>query len=137
MNTEVNGNSTIMFSMVNFGDWLLEQLRERNLSQSELAKQAGISKGTVSNLVNGTKGAGQDSLIAIARVLRLPPDLLFEKAGLFSAKPELTPKKRELMERLRDAEEADVQMVIEILEAAVRAKQRQVPGNLNPKTTPR
>ena len=46
-------------------------------------------------------------------------------------------KKRELVEKLKTADDATVQMVIEMLEAAVRSKQRQIPSNMNPKTTPR
>lgn len=71
-----------MFNMENFGDWLLNTLRDRKMSQSELARRAGISKGTVSNLINGTSGIGQDSLIAISRALNLDRSTVFRAAGL-------------------------------------------------------
>ena len=97
MNTTVNQASAIMYTMENFGDWLLKQLKDRNISQSELARLAGISKGTISNLINGTRGAGQDSLSAIAHALKLPPELVnieWEKLGLMKFVPveELAPE---------------------------------------------
>jgi transcriptional regulator with XRE-family HTH domain len=130
MVTRVNTHSWIMFTMENFGDWLLEQLRERNLSQSELARLAGISKGTISNLVNGTKGAGQDSLIAIAHVLKLPPDLIFEKAGIFPQKPELSFIKRKLLHLAQDLPDSDIEIAITLLE------QRQDYYKKNPQARP-
>lgn len=116
MNTQVNGLSLIMFTMENFGTWLLNVLHEKKISQSELARLAGVSKGTISNLVNGTKGAGQDSLIAIAHVLKLPPELLFEKAGLFPPKNELSPVKRQLLHIAEGLPDSDVEIAITLLE---------------------
>jgi len=74
--------------MKNFGSWLLNILQERKMSQSELAHSAGISKGTVSNLIHGTAGVGADSLSAISKALKLPPEIVFRAAGLLS--PERT-----------------------------------------------
>lgn len=102
--------------MENFGTWLLNILREREMSQSELARLAGISKGTVSNLINGTSGIGQDSLVAIARALRLPPDLVFEKAGIFAPKNELSPIKRALLHVAQDLPDSDIELALGLLE---------------------
>ena len=44
------------------------------MTQIELARAAGINRGTISNIINGHKGAGKDVLIAIATALRLPID---------------------------------------------------------------
>jgi transcriptional regulator with XRE-family HTH domain len=121
----------------NFIDWLREEINIRKWSQAEFARQTKLSPAQITRLLNGERGVGEAGLNAISRALRLPAELVFEKAGLLPPKQELTPKKRELMERLKDAEEADVQMVIEMLEAAVKAKQRQVPANLHPKTNSR
>lgn len=116
MNTTVNGSSAIMFTMENFGDWLLERLKEKNMSQSELARIAGLSKGTISNLINGTKGAGQDSLKAIAIALKLPPDLVFEKAGILPQKFELSAIKRALLHAADGLPESDVKLALSLLE---------------------
>lgn len=128
MITTVNHISMIMFTMENFGDWLLERLKEKNISQSELARMAGLSKGTVSNLVNGTKGAGQDSLTAIAHALKLPVDLVFEKAKLLPVKTELSPAKRKLMYLAEILPDSDIEIAIALLEQreSVYKKNRQI-----------
>lgn len=123
--------------MESFSDWLLNELQRQNMSQSDLARAANLGRGTISNIMSGTRNVGQDTLVKIARALRLPPELLFEKAGVLPPKTDLTPNKRELMEKLKTADDATVKMVIEILEVAVRNKQREIPNNINPKTTPR
>lgn len=130
MNTRVNGSSAIMFTMENFGDWLLERLKDKNMSQSELARIAGLSKGTISNLINGTKGAGQDSLKAVAIALKLPPDLVFEKAGVLPQKIELSAIKRALLHATEGLPDSDVQLALSLLE------QRQEYYKKNPGTKP-
>ena len=68
--------------MKDFSTWLLNILQERKMSQSELARSARVSKGTISNLVHGTAGVGPDSLNAISRALKLPPEIVFRAAGI-------------------------------------------------------
>jgi transcriptional regulator with XRE-family HTH domain len=60
-----------MFSMERFSDWLLNELKSRDMSQSDLARIAGLGRGTISNIMNGT--------------LRLPPETVFRAAGIFPA----------------------------------------------------
>ncbi len=112
MITKVNGYCVKMFTMENFGEWLLNAMKEAGISsQSELARRAGLSKGTISNLVNGTKGVGIDSLSAIARVLRLPPDLVYEKANVFPANTDLSPVKRAAIHAIETADDEDVDFI--------------------------
>ncbi len=106
-----------MLSMDNFGTWLLKELEQRDMSQSDLAKLSGLSRGTLSNLISGTRGIGTDSIEAIARALRLPPETVYRAAGLLPSQPEademveklnykitqLTPGARALAEKLLDA----------------------------------
>lgn len=73
----------IMLSVENtFGEWLQGQLNERGMSQSQLAKLANLSRGTISNIINGNRGIGEDSLTSIARALRLPAEDVFRRAGI-------------------------------------------------------
>ena len=75
--------------MENFGDWLLKEFENRNWSQSDLVKAAGISRGTLSNIIIGTRVIGEKSLIAIANALNISPITLFRKAGLLPEVGEL------------------------------------------------
>jgi transcriptional regulator with XRE-family HTH domain len=71
-----------MFSMESFSDWLLSELKSRKMSQSDLAHDAGLGRGTISNIMNGTRNVGQDTLIAIAHGLHLSRETVFRAAGL-------------------------------------------------------
>lgn len=119
-----------MFSMENFSDWLLNELKERNMSQSELARQADIGRGTISNIMSGTRNVGKDTLVAIARALKLPPDLVFEKAKVLPSKPDLSPIKRKLAHLAEDLPDSDVEIAIALLE------QRQEFYKKNPQAKP-
>ena len=101
--------------MERFSDWLLNELKSRDMSQSDLARSAGLGSGTISNIMSGNRKVGQDTLTAIARALRLPPALVFEKAGLLPGKSDdpwaekmnhkigqLSGARREMAERLLD-----------------------------------
>lgn len=120
-----------------FSDWLQSTLDSKNMKPVQLARKANIDPGVISRILSRERRPSPETLEAIAHALQMPVDLIFEKAGILPPKTELTPNKRELMEKLKTADDATVKMVIEILEAAVRNKQREIPNNINPKTTPR
>lgn len=72
----------IMLSMDNFGEWLVQELEDRELSQSDLARMSGLSRGTLSNIISGARGRGPESLSAIAKALKLPTEKIYRAAGL-------------------------------------------------------
>jgi transcriptional regulator with XRE-family HTH domain len=124
--------------MENFGEWLKSELEKRKISQKELADLSGITPAQISRIISGTRGAGEQALVAIARALRIPPELVFQKAGLLPiTHSELSSKKRELLANLENADDNTVQFVIDMLEVAVKNKQRQVPSGTEIKTNPR
>jgi transcriptional regulator with XRE-family HTH domain len=72
-----------MLSAVNtFSDWLLEKLRERNWSQSDLSRRAGVSRTAISNLISEKRGPGADLASAIAQALGVSIDEVFHAAGI-------------------------------------------------------
>jgi transcriptional regulator with XRE-family HTH domain len=76
-----------MVSMENFSEWLLEELKKRNWSQSDLSRMAGISPGTISNVISGAKGLGYETGKAIAHAFKIPPEEIFRVAGILPPKP--------------------------------------------------
>lgn len=77
-----------MFSMEKFNAWLLQELSKRNWSQSDLSYRANISRGTLSNILSGSRKIGTDVILAIARALHLPPEAVFRAAGILPPTPE-------------------------------------------------
>ena len=67
---------------ISFKDWLAKQLKDQGWSQADLAKKAGISRGTVTNLLSGNRQPGPDACTAIAYAFKISPTTVFRKAGL-------------------------------------------------------
>lgn len=74
-----------------FSDWLEEELRRQEISASELARRARISKGIVSRILNRERFPSSDTLISIARGLRIDRITVFRAAGLLPPEQEEDP----------------------------------------------
>ena len=48
-------------------EYILEMLRDRDWSESELARRAGVSSATISRILSGQRGAGSRTLAGIRR----------------------------------------------------------------------
>ena len=70
--------------------WLEGELRKRDWRASDLAAAAGLTNATVSRIRNGTRGAGPDVCVAIARALHADPALVFRRAGILPPTPQET-----------------------------------------------
>jgi transcriptional regulator with XRE-family HTH domain len=80
---QLTGSCVIMVTMDDeFATWLSGELKARGWSQSELARRAGISHVTVSNLLSGLRGRGEQSCRAIAEALGVSSEMVFRLAGL-------------------------------------------------------
>lgn len=112
-----------------FNDWLLKQLQEKNWSQADLARSSGLTKSAISKYLSG-RVPDETALRKIARALKLPPELVFEKAGILPAKPDLSPIKRKLAHIAEELPDSDVELAIGLLE------QRQEYYKKNPKARP-
>lgn len=64
-----------------FKDRLSQRMRALNLSATDLSKQTGVSKATISFWVNGTNGAKGRNLLALAKALDCSPDWLSDGVG--------------------------------------------------------
>lgn len=59
-------------------EYILELLRDRDWSESELARRAGLSSATISRILSGQRGAGSRTLAGIRRAFPdEPTDKLF------------------------------------------------------------
>jgi transcriptional regulator with XRE-family HTH domain len=102
--------------MEKFGSWLLNELASRNMSQSDLARACEITTAQMSRIISGERNAGKGTLTEIAHALKLPVDLVYEKAGLLPPKLELSPIKRKLAHLAEKLPDSDLEMVIALLE---------------------
>lgn len=94
-----------------FSKWLQDQLNQREWTQAELARRSGVSTGQIARLMTGERGVGEQSVIAIAQALILPPAQVFEAAGILppkAAKDGLIELLENIFERLPDEEKINV-----------------------------
>ena len=73
---------------MHFSDWLREEIYKRNLNNAELARLSGVTTAQISRIVAGTRGAGPDVCIAIAKGLELSREEVFRARGWLLAQPE-------------------------------------------------
>lgn len=75
-----------MNSIVNkseFSAWLFEEMETRHWSQADLARESGLSRGAVGNVLRQERDPGKDFLIGIAKAFHLPIEEVFKIAGIF------------------------------------------------------
>lgn len=89
--------------MNNFGDWLVSQREDKNISQNKLAELMGFSQAAVSRIEAGKVKPSSGFLVAAARVLNCPVEEVFRAANLL---PPVT-----LKERLRARVEAKLEKI--------------------------
>ncbi len=74
---------------ITFAGWLKEKLHERNLSQSGLARKAGLSKSVINKLSRGIViKPDTATFVAIANALDVSPITVFHIAGILPPDPE-------------------------------------------------
>ncbi len=76
-----------LMSKADFAEWLREELRNRDWSQSDLSRRSGVSTAQITRVLSGERGIGEATCKSLARALHLPPEEVFRKAGLLPPKP--------------------------------------------------
>lgn len=89
---------------ISFADWLTAEMNQRGLSQSDLARQAGLARSVINKITNHiNKKPDPETCKAIARGLQKSPITVFIAAGLLPQMPERSTEMDDLeaiMERL-------------------------------------
>ncbi len=57
-------------------------MKKRSWSQADLARKSGLDTSLVSNILSSRKNIGVTSANAIAKAFKIPPEIIFRKAGL-------------------------------------------------------
>jgi transcriptional regulator with XRE-family HTH domain len=104
-----------MFSIVNttFNTWLIGELKKRDWSQSDLARESNTARATISNLLNEARNPGVDLLKAIAIALHYPPEFVFRMAGLLPPERKGNPTDDELLHLFDQLNEGDQKEILE------------------------
>ena len=77
---------------ISFADWLMSEMNQRDWSQSDLAREAGLGRAVINKITNHiNKKPDPETCKAIARGLRMSPITVFIAAGLLPPMPERSP----------------------------------------------
>ena len=99
-----------------FNDWLLQQLKERDWSQADLSRASGLTRSVISKYMTG-RIPDEAALTKIAKAFKLPPEFVFEKAGLLPPRTDLSPIDRVIMDLVKNLPENDKKAFQAMLEA--------------------
>ncbi len=87
----------IILTMETIIEFLEENMKKRNWSQADLARKSGLDTSLVSNILAGRRNIGVTSANAIAKAFKIPPEIIFRKAGLLPEVPDSSERLEELM----------------------------------------
>ncbi len=106
-------------------EWLTLNMNKNNWGVREVARRAGVSHPTVSDVLNG-KPPSLDTSVALAKLFNTTPELILRMAGVFSSgKDDLSPKKRQLIHLAEQSDDDAVDMALAVLETAWERKKRK------------
>ncbi len=71
----------------NFTEWLKNELAQRDWSQGELCRRAGLSSASVSNVLSGQQSPGLKFYQGIATALDMSFEVILRQAGLIAPEP--------------------------------------------------
>lgn len=110
--------------MDTFRNWLKAELETRNLSQKELAEKSGITPAQISRIISGSRGAGDDAIVAIARALRIPPETVFRAAGILPNRG-TDPWLDEMSHKLSQLDDSRKNIAAKLLDALLDEQERK------------
>lgn len=115
----------LVIDKYNFSEWLQSEMESRNLSQSELARRAGLNRAVVNKIVNQISMPTPETIEALARGLKLPSEQVFRAAGLL---PPVPPKRAQVDELDHLANllgDDDLQEVIDYAKMRLRKREEE------------
>jgi transcriptional regulator with XRE-family HTH domain len=115
--------------MSEFGEWLADELKERAWSSSELARRAGLSQSSVSNVLTGKQIPGLEFCKGAAKALEMPADRLLRLAGHLEYVPEAVAEEQEAVRLFRTLNEQMRGVALSVLRALQSGVPRVTPGS--------
>jgi transcriptional regulator with XRE-family HTH domain len=104
-------------SNTELGDWLRKQLKRRRLSQNAFVSCTGLSKGTVSDIINKGHVPKPEVLNAIADYFNEPRQKVYQLAGLLASKSELDPHEEEALYLFRQLGPVERKRILQSMRA--------------------
>lgn len=111
--------------MVSFSDWLVNELRVRNISQAELARKSGVSQPVISRVISNERNPSPDTLQKFAKGLRININEVYLAAGILPSGQDIKDALSDrFAEVLADLSEDDIDELYNIAILKLERKQR-------------
>jgi transcriptional regulator with XRE-family HTH domain len=104
-------------------DFINEELKQRGWSQRELARKAGVSHTSISEVIAGNRNPGWDFCAAIAAPLEKTPLEVFQLAGLLPSGGDIERSRAEYYANSLSVDEAQL---LELYRKVKTQKERQI-----------
>lgn len=108
-----------------FTEWLHQQIAQSGKTQAELAYAGDISASQISRVLSGDRNPGPDFCLGIAKALNLPPEVMFQKAGLFPETGEEGQKLKEAGHLFGQLPEREQDMILAVMHTLLKARARR------------
>jgi transcriptional regulator with XRE-family HTH domain len=103
--------------MKKFGDWLSDQLKERDMIPADLTRLTGLESGVLSNLINNKRGQPSvDTSKRIAKALNLPLEEVYRAADILPPKPDIDVISQRILNMLLDLPSEDKKDILAYVE---------------------
>jgi len=127
-----------MASLTMFADWLQKLIDRKGLSRGEFAAKAGLDPAIISRVLNMERMPNNNSLIAIAGALGVPPKTVFQAAGILPSDPDVDdPSLDELIHTYRQMPPEAQEDLLALSRTMLDSHKKREKRNREPKTQPR
>ena len=108
-----------------FGIWLRKKIKETGKTQAEVSSLIGVEQPQLSRILSGERGASIQVLKALARVLNIPDEQVFAKAGVMDEKPERNQKIDQITHLLYSLNEENLEELLRIVKIKQELEEKQ------------
>jgi len=113
-----------MADTLEFGNWVVQELEVRGMSQADLARAAHVTRTAISDVVNGRRNPGKDLAQGIARAFDLPPEQVFREAGLLPPALEVDEEIERIVHEASKLNEQDKAEVLAFIRMKINLRKR-------------
>ena len=109
---------------IQFEKWLDGVLADKRWTRNQLADNARLASGTLTNIFSGNKGVGKDVCKKIAFALDIPEEIVFRKAGLLKNNDDYDDVVKTIAHRVKKMDEVDKSHVLDYVDMLLRRRER-------------
>jgi Plasmid maintenance system antidote protein len=112
----------------NISEYIVNKLKEENLTQADLARGTGMTTGGVSMLINETRKPSPESLLTLAKFFREKPEKLYRIAGYLPEPTEGSPTLEEINYKISLLPIEKQQIILDLVDSMIDKNIRQING---------